>query len=316
MNNLNSEIKSKIAVIGSINMDLKIKVPHLSSPGETVLPCEFNSSCGGKGANQAVGAAKLGAEVYFLGRVGKDAYGKSLLANLNEHEVNTDHIIVDSRNTTGIATILLDEAAENYIYVAPGANYSWESSDLEKLPEFTANSDYFLLQNEIPIDVTEFVISRAKFEDKFIIWDPAPVLKYSQDICKNIDIITPNQQETELLTGVKAETVEEAKIAGQQLISMGFLNVIITLGELGCLLTTPTDHVYYPSFNVQVVDTVSAGDAFNATLAVYLSQGSELKDAIYYANVAGALAVSKLGSQESMPTKTDIEEFLTEVKLK
>ena len=132
MNNLNSEIKSKIAVIGSINMDLKIKVPHLSSPGETVLPCEFNSSYGGKGANQAVGAAKLGAEVYFLGRVGKDAYGKSLLANLNEHEVNTDHIIVDSRNTTGIATILLDEAAENYIYVAPGANYSWESSDLEK----------------------------------------------------------------------------------------------------------------------------------------------------------------------------------------
>jgi ribokinase len=298
---------AKIVVVGSSNTDMVVKTPHLPAPGETVLGGEFVMAAGGKGANQAVAAARLGAEVTFVARVGQDVFGEQVLAGFEREGLITEHVTADPTAASGVALILVDAMGENSIAVASGANACLSPGDVQRARQAIEAADVLLLQLETPLETVLAAAQIAHRAGVRVILNPAPApadpLPAALLAC--VDILTPNENELALLAGASA-SVEQA--AGQVL-SQGVETVIVTLGARGALIVTRNTRQTVPSFPVDAVDTTAAGDAFNGGLAVALSEGKKLAKAIRFANACGALAATRLGAQPSLPTRAEVAPF-------
>ncbi|WP_297990714.1 ribokinase [Anoxybacillus sp.] len=290
--------KPKITVIGSINMDLVTITKRMPLQGETVVGETFRLIPGGKGANQAVAAARLGADVQMIGAVGTDAFGTELLQHLAKEGIIVDGVKPVTDTETGIATIIISEG-DNRIIVVPGANHALRSDDLERWEEKIATSDVCLLQLEIPLSVVERAVSIAKRNGVRVILNPAPAQPLPDTLLDQVDFLTPNEHERDVV------------LAGRPLKQWAH-KLIVTEGKRGVSFQRNGEQVLIPGFRVPVVDTTGAGDTFNGALAVALSKGMALEDACRYANAAAALSVTKLGAQTGMPTERELESFLAE----
>lgn len=296
----------KILVIGSSNTDMVIKSERLPVPGETILGGQFLMNPGGKGANQAVAAARLGGQVTFIAKVGNDIFGQEAVKGFQSHGIDTNYILVDKGNPSGVALIMVDDKGENCISVALGANAALQITDLENAKPVFAQSSHVLVQLEIPMVVVEYVAKLASQNGAKIVLNPAPAQMLSDDLLANISIITPNQTEAELLTGIKLEHESSVKQAAQVLRNKGVATVIITLGANGAYVLSDEVDQIVPSPKVVPVDTTAAGDTFNGALVVGLSEGMNLVDAVKFANSAAAYSVTKLGAQASTPLREDV----------
>ena len=298
-----------ITVVGSLNMDLVAFTDRIPRPGETVLGRGFQQNPGGKGANQADAAAKLGAEVNMVGCVGDDSFGTQLKDSLRADGVNVSHVLVKPGESTGVAIILVEASGDNCITVASGANYKITEKDLSDVNPVIAASDVILLQLEIPLDIVKASILAAKSAGKKVILNPAPAAELDEEILKDTDILTPNESELELLSGHKTDTMENLKAAGSVILGKGVKELVITLGSRGCLYMTEETAAHYDGYKVAAVDTTGAGDSFNAALAVSLSNGKSVEEAIGFAMKVGAMTVTKRGAQTSLPLLEEVENF-------
>jgi len=304
--------ENKIVVVGSSNTDMVIKVKNLPKPGETVIGKEFYIAAGGKGANQAVAAARLGADVTFIAKVGKDMFGDRAIANFQESGINTDFVFRDEKNPSGVALIFVDEKGENSIAVSPGSNANLVKENIKLAIDEIKKAVIMLIQLEIPIETVEYAVNVAKQHNVKVILNPAPARKLSDQLLKRVDIITPNESEAEVLTGLKIVDDISAAKAAEALIQKGVGNVVITLGERGAFLYTKSDNMLIPTKRVNAVDTTAAGDAFNGGLAFALGSGMSLKDAIHFANFVGAYSVTRRGAQPSMPNYDEVKRFMSD----
>jgi ribokinase len=303
-----------ILVFGSINMDLVARTPKLPSPGETLIGHQFETVPGGKGANQAVAAARLGVPTQMVGRVGGDRFGTELLESLQAAEVEIDRIFVDQSVSSGVAVIAVDDASENHIIVIPGANGQVSTEDVERLSEVLSQNQVLLLQLEIPIAAVTAAAQAAQSAGVTVILDPAPAQTNLPDsLYRAIDILTPNQVEASQLVGFPVTDVESAAKAATALQQRGANTVIIKLGKQGALCATPAHPFLVPAFEVKAIDTVAAGDAFNGGLAAALAEGLPLAEAVTWGCAVAALSVMKPGAQPSMPDRTEVEQFLQQM---
>jgi len=305
-------IKPKIVVVGSSNTDMIIKVPHIPKPGETILGGKFSTASGGKGANQTVAAARSGGDVTLIACLGKDMFGEKALQGFVEDGINVDNIKIDPKEPSGVAEIFVDENGENSIAVASGANLNLSPQDVRKIKGVIANSDILLMQLEIPVDTVRTAAKIARKNGVKVILNPAPAQKLEDDLLQNISIITPNEIEAEMLTGIKVNDNVSAKQAADILLKKGIETVIITLGQRGAFYVTSKASKLISGFQVKAVDATAAGDTFNGALAVALGESMPLKNAISFANAAAALSVTKLGAQPSAPKRDEIEKLLKE----
>lgn len=301
----------KILVVGSSNTDMVVKSNHLPKPGETILGRQFFMNPGGKGANQAVAASRLGGQVSFLTKIGIDVFGNQSLENFQNEGISTDLVFKDEIAPSGVALINVDADGENSICVVPGANDKISIEELNKAIVALKESDIVLTQLEIPIEIVEYLIELGAASNKKIILNPAPANSISDESLKKLFAITPNETEAELLTGIKVTDVESAKKAGQILHKKGVSNVIITLGAKGAYLYNDTHQKLIEGIKVNALDTTAAGDTFNGALAVALSHNLSLTEAILFSNKAAALSVTKMGAQQSIPQYNDLLSFNT-----
>ncbi|NHJ33681.1 MAG: ribokinase [Asgard group archaeon] len=306
-------MRPKIVVLGSLHTDLTIKVKTLPRIGESILGESFKKSPGGKGANQAVAAVKLGADVTLIGRVGADLFGKELIKNLMENGIDTKYIIEDRGIFTGIALIMVDEKGNNILAVASGADMRNRIEDIDQVEEIIRSADILLTQLEIPLPIVEHAIKIAFNEGVKVLLNPAPAQKLSKELLEKVYVVIPNENEAEILSNGEIKDLHSSKKCAEKLLESGIENVVLTLGKNGVIVATKEDTVHLKGLKVNAVDTTGAGDAFCGALAVALSCGKELKDAAQYANYAGALATTKIGAQEALPTKEELEEFIREV---
>ena len=304
-----SKQNPKVVVVGSFNMDLMVKAGRRPQKGETLMGEAFGMFIGGKGSNQAIAAARLGADVTMIGRIGADFFGDTLMAAHAEESICTDYVIRDTEVGTGIASILIDANGDNSIVIVPQANMRLSVADIERASESIAAADVLLLQLEVPIAVSQHAAEIAKSNDATVVLNPAPAQELPDDFLAQVDILTPNEVETESLSGVRVSTATDAKHAAKGLLNKGLSAVILTLGDRGSLLLTPDLTQQVPAYSVEVVDTTAAGDAFCGALATVLAQGENLVDAVAFANAASALAVTVLGAAPSMPTAAQVEAF-------
>ena len=296
-----------ILVFGSLNMDLVAQVPRLPQAGETLLGTGFATVPGGKGANQAVAAARLGAPTTMVGRVGNDSFGPLLCDSLRVAGVTTELVVAD-HGPSGVALIAVDGVGENQIVVVPGANGHVDASDVGRLP-LTAEASVLLMQFEIPLMAVQAAAERAS--DHLVIVDPAPArADLSASFYGLIDILTPNQTEASQLTGMEVHDVATAMEAAQILRQRGTSTVIVKLGSQGAVAVSKSEVFHLPAFQVAAVDTVAAGDAFNGGLAVALWEGQSLRESMTWASAVAALSVMNAGAQPSMPTREQVEDFL------
>jgi len=295
-------------------MDLVVRAPHMPIPGETVIGSDFRTIPGGKGANQAVAAARLGAEVTMIGRVGDDDFGRAQLRNLGELGIDTTHVMVDPEAATGIALITLDASGQNSIVLAPGANMRLTKEDINAARGAIVQSDVLVLQLENPLEVVAYAIDIAYAEGVKVFLNPAPARSLPKETLARLDYLIPNESETALLTGIEVADINSAKEAAERLREEGVGTVILTLGAQGAFLVSAEESVHVPGYEVEVVDTTAAGDAFVGGFAVALAQSQNLAEAVRYANAAGALAVTRLGAQPSLPTRQEVEEFMQELR--
>ncbi len=300
----------KIVVIGSTNVDMIIKGDRIPKPGETVIGGKFHKAAGGKGANQAVAAARAGGDVTFISCIGDDVFGQESLAGFKKEGIDVDKIKTDTDNSTGIAFILVDENGENSISVASGANNHLKESDIDSIKEIIQRSDLILLQLEIPISVVQTAIRIAYESNVKVILNPAPAQTLTDKLLSMVSVLTPNETETEILTGIKVENEQSAKNAAKILSDKGVGTVIITIGDKGVYVTSKEDFLTMPGYSVTPVDTTAAGDTFNGAFAVYMAEGKGLKESIRFANAAGAISVTRLGAQPSIPMREEIEELI------
>lgn len=300
----------RIVVIGSLNMDLVATAPHIPLPGETVLGSSFNTALGGKGANQAVAAARLGAQVKMIGRVGDDEYGKAQRSGLAEDGVDTTYVNVDPGVHTGIALIMVDTAGENSIVVVPGANARLASTDVDVATQAIVDADVMVMQLEVPIGVVEHAAVMAHDHGVHVMLNPAPAQELGSELMANLDTLVLNESETKILTDIAVEDLEKARSAALILHQRGVETVVITLGGEGAFFSKHDHAQLIPAFQVNTVDTTAAGDAFMGALAVAIAKGIALPRAVRFAAAAGALATTKLGAQPSLPTLEAVEELL------
>lgn len=297
---------SKILVIGSSNTDLVVKTDHIPEPGETVLGGDFMMTAGGKGANQAVAAARLGGDVAFIAKVGNDMFGKGSIENYKKEDMDISHILTDPEAPSGVALISVDSKAENCIVVAPGANNKLSKADIDAAKDLISSSEYILMQLEIPMDVIEYVADIAHRQGKKIILNPAPAAPLSKELISKLFLITPNKTESRQITGMKVETDEEVSKAADALLKMGAENVVITLGTKGSFIKNDSVCEMVPAVKVQAVDTTAAGDTFNGALCVALSEGKSLLEAVKFATKASSISVTRMGAQASIPYRKEI----------
>lgn len=301
---------NKIVVVGSSNTDMIVKLHHLPKPGETVSGGAFSTAAGGKGANQAVAAARAGAEVSLVARVGDDSFGEQAVAGFVGDGIDVSHVTRHSAEPSGVALIFVDEGGENCIAVAPGANAALTPDDVEAAKEMITGADVLVMQLETPIESVERAAGLAREHGVKVILNPAPARPLSDEILANVSILTPNETEAELLTGIQVSDDAAAEEAAKALVARGVDTVILTLGSRGAYVFESGSGELVPGFEVQAVDTTAAGDVFNGSLAVGLSEGKPLAEAVRFANAAAALSVTKLGAQPSAPSRSEIETFL------
>ena len=299
-----------ITVIGSSNTDLIMQVDKIPGPGETLLGNQFSIAAGGKGANQAVSAARAGGNVTFIACIGKDIFGDNAVEGFKKENINTSFIQRKNDTPSGIALIFVDSKGENSIGVAPGSNFKLEPKNIEDALDRISDNEIIISQLEIPVETVEHAASIARQHGNIYILDPAPAELLSDDLLKNIAIITPNETEAEKLTGIAVIDETSAQSVCDKLHSWGTDAIILTMGSKGAFLSNNTHSCLLPSFKVDPVDTTGAGDVFNGALAKALSDGVGIKEAIEFANAGAALSVTKLGAQPSAPKESEIRAFL------
>ena len=294
-------------MIGSSNTDMVIKAERLPTHGETILGGDFLMNPGGKGANQAVAAAKLGGDVVFVAKVGDDIFGHKAVQGFEKIGIDTDYIGVDPDKPSGVASIMVDSRGENCIAVASGANDALTPDDVDRAIEAIDASDVLLMQLETPINAIEHAAGIAKRKGKIVILNPAPAQRLSDKLLASLDVITPNETETEFLTGIKVDSLDDAAKAASVLREKGVEIVVITLGSRGAFVLSESFSGIIPVREVAVVDTTAAGDTFNGALAVALANGKAIEDAIKFATKAATLSVTRMGAQSSIPFLEELE---------
>jgi ribokinase len=299
-------MKPKIYVIGSSNTDMVIKSDKLPTPGETIIGGVFLMNAGGKGANQAVAVAKLGAEVIFVSKVGNDIFGKQAIEGFQNLGINTDFVFIDNENPSGVALILVDGHGENSISVASGANANLQISEVQKAINQVQKDDIVLLQLEIPLTTVTGTIKKCAEKGAKVILNPAPAQKLDESVFEFISLITPNETEAELLTGIKVIDLASAELAAKAFHIRGIPEVIITLGSRGAFFSDETKQVLIPSPKVEAIDSTAAGDIFNGALCVAISEGQAIEDAISFACKAASISVTRMGAQASAPTREEV----------
>ncbi|MEN6415233.1 MAG: ribokinase [Armatimonadota bacterium] len=304
----------KIVVVGSFNMDMIVAAQHIPKPGETVVGGEFSSALGGKGANQAVAAARAGGEVAFVARVGSDSFAAEGICNFERDSIDTKYVIRDSSASSGVALIILDKLGENLIAVAPGANAMLSAGDIDAARELIAGSDIMVIQLEIQAETVRFACEIAHEYGVKVLLNPAPARELNAELLRNVSIITPNETETERLTGIMVEDENSAERAATALRELGVGTAIITLGSKGAYVFDQSFKGIVPSFKVDPIDTTAAGDVFNGALAVGLVEGLPLPEAVRFANAGAAISTTRLGAQPSVPYRHEIETRLNGIE--
>lgn len=298
---------NRIIVIGSSNTDMVVKAKKLPAPGETVLGGTFLMNPGGKGANQAVTAARLDGNVTFVTKTGNDLFGEQAVHLFKFEGIDTRFIIRDTKNPSGIALITVDENGENCIVVAPGSNATLSAYDIDDAVFETDPSDVFLMQLEIPISTVEFVAQKVFHKGTRVILNPAPARLLPSELLECLYLITPNEIEAEILTGIKVIDTLSAQKAAEKLLQKGVRNIVITMGAAGAFIMNSEFSGMIPVVPVKAVDTTAAGDVFNGALAVAISEGKELKDAVDFANRAASISVTRMGAQASAPYRKELQ---------
>lgn len=301
-------MKSKnILVIGSLNIDLVTRVPHLPQPGETIASRKFQKNPGGKGANQAVAAAKLGANVTMIGKVGTDEHGELLINSLRSAGVSTAGI--RREGTTGMAFISVSDEGENHIVLVAGANNAVRRSDISAMRGLIEESDMIVMQLEIPLEVVKHALELAVGLGKNVILNPAPARDLPAEMLRHVYVLIPNETELEILSGMPTSTKQEIVDAARHLNSLGTQRVIVTMGDRGSYLISETLHTHIPAYPVRAVDTTAAGDAYVAAFAVGKTQGMSDVEAAKFASKAAAITVTREGAQPSLPTRDDVQRY-------
>ena len=300
-----------IVVLGGINMDLIGTAPRLPSPGETVMGEGFSTAPGGKGANQAVAAARMGASVRMVGRVGGDVFGPRLLGNLRACGVDVSGVTEDAEAASGVAMILLDASRQNRIVVIGGANMRCDDAQVDAVASALEGADALMLQCEIPAAASLKAARIARQTGVWVIWDPAPVEGFPPEAYAVVDVLTPNQAEAAALTGIDVTDAASAEAAARAIVERGVGAVVVKMGEAGAFYLSGGEGGYVLPYEVEAVDTVAAGDAFGAAMTCALAEGKSMVEAVRYGAAAGALAVTRPGAQEAMPTRVEVELLLS-----
>ena len=304
---------TKIAVVGSIITDLAVLTPRVPDRGENILAHRLQIGPGGKGANAAVAVARLGAQSILLGRVGDDNFGSEELAALRAEGVNTDAVGVDSEAQTGTAVVMIDDTGENTILVIIGANDRLTPEHIEEgLAPHWEHLDAMLVNFEVPEAAVAAAVNLAHERGVPVIVDAGPPREFGADVWGNATVISPNELEAATLVGHPVKSDAEIEDAARQLLAAGPQAVVLKLGPAGAFLATESVTQHYPTFPVKVVDTCGAGDAFTAALVVAMAEGKPLHEAIRIGNAAGSLAVMRVGTLPVMPTRKEIEDFLSQ----
>ena len=304
----------KVLVIGSLNMDMTVKVEELPKLGETIFGNDFYESCGGKGANQAVAVSKLGMKTEMIGMVGKDSQGEKLIQNLNKYGIISDNVI-KSDELTGRAIITVDKKGDNNIIVIPGSNFKITKEHIQAKQDVIASSDVVILQNEIPSETVEFSLLKAKELGKITIFNPAPARKLSGEVFKNTDYLILNETEMEEIFEIKFNDEEYTEKISIKKKEYGIKNIILTLGDKGSILFSEDNNIKkYDVYKVKTVDTTAAGDSFIGAFTMKICEIGNPDEAIKYATAVSAIVVTRQGAQDSIPTREEIEKFIEENK--
>ncbi len=296
----------RIVVLGSTNTDMVVKAERIPAPGETILGGRFLMNPGGKGANQAVAAARLGAEVVFIAKVGDDLFGREAKALFAKENICTDYVLTDPSEPSGVALIMVDAKGENCIAVASGANGTLMPEDIEGLEGVIAQADMLLMQLETPLETVRYAADMAVNLGVPVILNPAPACELPADLYDCLEVITPNESEAELLTSIKVTDEASAEAAARVLCDKDVLQVVITMGAKGAYVFDGVDGVMVPAFKVEAVDTTAAGDVFNGALAVALTEELELEEAVRFASKAASISVTRMGAQASAPRRKEL----------
>lgn len=302
--------KDGVLVVGSANMDLVITADRFPKPGETIFGKQFQMFPGGKGANQAVGCAKLGCRTYFTGKFGNDDFKARLNQSMEKDGVNLQHIFTDDKESTGIALITVDDTGQNEIVVISGSNMKLSQGDIESKSELFSSVKIVLAQLEIPLHTVSKAAELAKMNGCLFILNPAPAQKLPGELLGIIDYLTPNETELEILSGLKVTDEESAINAARSLLNKGVKNVIVTLGSKGSLLVTESFYKMFEAVKVNPLDTTAAGDSFNGAFAYSLNAGNGIEESIAFANRAAAVSVTRMGAQASMPFINEVDELV------
>lgn len=303
------KLQQKILVVGSSNTDMVIQTKHLPRPGETVIGGTFFMNPGGKGANQAVAVARLGGQIGFICKTGSDVFGHQAYQLFEEEGIDTSYVLSDAKNPSGVALITVDANAENCIVVASGANANLSPDDLSKAKEAINQADIILMQLEIPLETVEYVAELASSQKKKVVLNPAPAQTLPGNLLRNLYLITPNETEAEMISGIKITDMESAVVAAEKIREMGVDNVIITLGSKGALIYNDNINELIPSFKVKAIDTTAAGDIFNGALVVAIAENRSWTDAVRFACKAAAISVTRIGAQSSAPYRNEVDVF-------
>jgi ribokinase len=306
--------RPRICVVGSSNIDLTFRTPRLPRPGETLVGTAFQLGFGGKGANQAVMAARLGAAVTMISRVGRDVFGEQTLRNYREQGIDTTHVRIDAHHSSGVAGIVVDDASQNCILIVPGANFALTPQDVQAATPAIQAADALLAQLEVPLEPTLEAFRVARRAGVRTILNPAPARPLPDELLQLTDLCVPNEMESEWLTGRAVTTVEEAEATARAWLRRGTRAVIITLGERGAVAVAGGATERFPAVGVNAVDSTGAGDAFIGSLAVFLAEGRSLPEAVRWANAAAALSVTRPGTQTSLPARAEFEAFFAQLQ--
>ncbi|QUS57672.1 ribokinase [Pseudovibrio brasiliensis] len=301
-----------IAIVGSINVDITTRSDRLPQPGETLHGHSYAINLGGKGCNQAVAASKLGGDAKLVGRIGKDGFGDIAAQHLADMGVSTEHVHLDETHGTGIAVIGVDANSENSIIVIGGANLAVDESDLERSSDVLETAKIMLMQLEIPVETCLSAAKKVRASSGKVIFDPAPAPVHGlpEGFLQNVDVVTPNETETEILTGFRPTNAEEAAHAANLLREQGVAAAVVKLGARGVYFKDETSEGFVEPFKVNAIDTVAAGDCFNGGLAYALADGKSLAEAVRFAAACGALSTTKHGAATSAPTLAEVEALM------